>query len=252
MSSAENKSAGETSEPPFEAAKLLEQIAAPWNTLAGMWNAWFEASRSLSGERGVEVGKSLTRLFDPELWKTGGLAPLLEELQYVLTLPKFADVPSLEFSMLHSSAAMLDLFGLVQQYMKLSIPMWAAACQRFQAEVAERAQRGERVRSPGEALDLWNGVLDRTLMEFNRSGEFARIQQRLLRASARHRLELRKIGERSAQLFDMPTREEMTDLYRRMHEMQREIHKLRREVRVLRNGSSSVSDQRRQSGNLGC
>jgi hypothetical protein len=47
-------------------------------------------------------------------------------------------------------------------------------------------------------------------MEFNRSGEFAKIQQRLLRASAQYRLELRKLGERGARLFDMPTRAEMT------------------------------------------
>ena len=71
-------------------------------------------------------------------------------------------------------------------------------------------------------------------MEFNRSGEFAKIQQRLLRASAQYRLELRKLSERGARLFDMPTRSEMTDVYRRMRDMQREVQKLRRELSTLR------------------
>jgi hypothetical protein len=139
---------------------------------------------------------------------------------------------------------MLDLAGLVQQYMTVSIPMWIAASQRFQAEISEREKRGEKIHSPGEALDLWNGVLDQALMEFNRSGEYTRIQQRLLNASLQQRLELRKIGERTARMFDMPTRKELTDLYRRIHEMQREVHRLGRELRSMRNRAHSASNDR--------
>jgi hypothetical protein len=219
--------------PPF-----MRQIAGPWEAMAGVWKAWLDAAESLSRERGAAAGKSLTRMFEPAFWKSGELGPLLEELRHALSLPQLADLPSPDLSILDSSAAMLDVVGLANQYMAVSIPMWVSASQRFQHEIAERSQRGEPVKSPGEALDLWNGVVDRTLMEFNRSGEFARIQQRLLRASAQYRLELRKIGERSARVFDMPTRAEMTDIYRRMHDMQREIQTLRREVRTLRQAAS--------------
>lgn len=79
-------------------------------------------------------------------------------------------------------------------------------------------------------------------MEFNRSGEFAKLQRRLLRASAQYRLELRKLGERGARLFDMPTRAEMTDVYRRMHDMQREVQKLRRELSALRHSKATSAD----------
>jgi Poly(R)-hydroxyalkanoic acid synthase subunit (PHA_synth_III_E) len=229
--------------PAFEASGWLQQMTGPWNALAGMWEAWFDAAKSLSHERGLNVGKSLTRLFDPEFWRSGGFAPLLEELQDALSLPRFADLPRVEASLLHSSAAMLDLFRLFQQYLLLSIPIWAAASQRFQAEMAERVKKEGKAKSPGEALDLWNGVLDRTMMEFNRSGDYARMQQQLLRASSQHRLELRRIGEQSARMFDLPTRKEMTDIYRRLHELQREVYGLRRELRELRNGRASASDR---------
>jgi hypothetical protein len=242
MSPAEDDGPGKASTRSAAAAEMLEHVTGSWNAWTGMWNAWFDATKSLSRERGTSVEKSLTPVFDPEFWKAGGLGPLLEELQSALSVPKLADVPSLELSMLNFSATMLDLAGLFQQYVTFSIPMWIAASQRFQAEVSERAKRGEKIRSPGEALDLWNGVLDHTLMEFNRSGEFTRIQQRLLRASLQQRLELRKIGERTARMFDMPTRKEMTDLYRRMHEMQRELHRLRREVRSVHDRSHSASN----------
>ena len=222
----------------FEAAPYLKQIAEPWNAMAGMWTAWFEAAQAVSSGRGVEAGKSLARLFDPEFWKAGEISPLLKEIKQTLSLPQFSDVPNLDTSMIDTSAAMVDVMGLAQQFMSSTIPLWLSATVRFQAEIAARNLRGEPMKSPAEALDLWNGIIDRAMMEFNRSSEFATIQQRLLRASAQYKLELRKSGERAAGVFDMPTRTELTDVYSRMHDMQREMQKLRREVRTLRKGAS--------------
>ena len=220
------------------AAPYMDQMVGSWQAMSSVWTAWLEAADNFSRERGVKAAMSFERLFDPQFWKAGELTPLLEELQQALSLPQLADVPKPDLSMLGASAGMFDLTGLINRYVMMSIPMWLSASQNFQAEVAARASRGEPVKSPGDALDLWNSVCDRTLMEFSRSGDFAEIQQRLLRASAQFRLELRKIGERGARLFDTPTRTELTDIYRRMHDMQREIHSLRREVGRLRSEAS--------------
>jgi hypothetical protein len=216
------------------ASDYLEQLFAPWTAMAGMWNAWLQTAEVVSRERGLESSKLLNRLWDPELWRAGGLAPLLQEMQEVFSLPRFADLPSFDFSAIKSSASMLDLMGLVQQYMAVSIPLWLLMSRNFQGEIAQRADAGKAIKTPGEALDLWNNVVDRTLMEFNRSGDFARLQQRLLRALTGYRLELRQFGEKSSQLLDMPTRSEMTEVYRRMHSMQRELQELRQQVRTLR------------------
>src|SRR3954454_2858561 len=156
MSSAENKP-GEAGDPSLGPANLLDEIASQWNALAGIWSTWSEASTSVVRERGPEIEKSLSRLFDPEFWKVGGISPLLQELQDVLSVPKLADMPRLELSMLASSAAVLDLFAVVPKYISLSIPVWAAASQRFQREAAERMQTGEGpgLRSPAQVLELW-------------------------------------------------------------------------------------------------
>ncbi len=252
MSGADGPKAGAPHDPSpteFGTAPYFQQIAGSWNAMTGLWKAWLEAAEALSRERGVEAGKSLVRLFDPEFWKAGELSPLLDELRHTLSFPQLADLPDLDMSTIDTSAAMVDFVGSVQQYMSISVPLWISASERFQAEILARTPRGEKMKSPGEALDLWNGVLDRTLMEFNRSGDFAKIQRRLLRAWAQCRLELRKAGERGARLFDMPTRTEMTDVYCRMHEMQRDIQKLRREVRILRHDARSrrtVSKSKRE------
>jgi len=216
------------------ASHYLEQLFAPWTALAGMWNAWLQTAEVVSRERGVESSKLFNRLWDPELWRAGSLAPLLQEMQEVFSLPRLADLPSLDLSAIKSSASILDLMGLAQQYIAISIPLWLLISRNFQGEIAKRTEAGKAVRTPGEALDVWNSVIDRTLMEFNRSGDFAHLQQRLLRALTQYRLDLRQFGEKSSQLFDMPTRSEMTEVYRRMHAMQRELQELRQQLRALR------------------
>jgi len=244
-----NSSEDPSADPPGDAGGLasltaiyLQQTANLSNALLDMWSAWAQAADVVSRQRGLAAGKSLSRLFAPEAWKAGEFGPLLEELRQTLSLPQLADVPNLNLSAIDTLAATADLIALLQQYMSISLPLWLSATRQFQAEITTRAKQGNGVQSPGEALDLWNGIVDRALMEFNRSGEFAKLQQRLLRASAQYRLELRKLGERGARLFDMPTRAEMTDVYRRMHDMQREVQKLRRELSALRHSKATSAD----------
>jgi hypothetical protein len=77
-------------------------------------------------------------------------------------------------------------------------------------------------------------------MEFNRSEEFATVQQRFLRAAMQQRQEVWKLTENVAKMFDLPTREEVNDMYRRLHDLLREVHGLRREIRALKNRKEPV------------
>jgi hypothetical protein len=231
-----------------ETPVYFRQFADPWRAMTEMWASWSEASQAAFKERGEKAGELLTRAWNPEFWRAGELAPFIEELQEIFSLPRLADMPNVDLSALKPAASMLELAKLYQQYLAVSIPLWVRISQRFQAELAAREKSGEPVKSPGAALDLWNSAVDGTLMEFTRSGEFGDIQQRLLRAAANYRLQLRAIGERSARAFDMPTRSEMTDLYQRLHDMRKEVHQLRREVRALRvNGNYKSSNAARST-----
>ena len=122
-----------------------------------------------------------------------------------------------------------------QEYATISVPIWIKTCERFLAEAKKRQETANgKSLDAGALLDVWNNVLDLTLMEFNRSGEFARAQQWLLHAASEQRRELGGAVEKLAKLVDMPTRTEMTDVYRRLHDLNREVHALRKEVRELR------------------
>src|SRR5215471_12486044 len=184
-----------------EAPDYFRQLAEPWRAMAEMWVSWSEASQAAFRARGEKASELLTRAWSPEFWRVGEFAPFIEELQEVFSLPRLADVPNLDLSALKPAASMLEFAQLYQQYLAVSIPLWLAISRRFQAELAARERSGKPVKSPGAALDLWNSAVDGTLMEFTRSGEFGDIQQRLLRAAAHYRLQLRAIGERSAHVL---------------------------------------------------
>ena len=212
---------------------LMRQFAAPWTASLDAMSAWGETWRSMLEQRGVPATEVMLKTLNPAAWP-GSVTPLIDELEDVFALPHFADLPRLDGSALPSPGPLVELMMVAQQYLLAAAPVWVQACQRFQAEVAERRARGEKLDSAGAAMDLWNNVLDRTLMEFNRSADFAKVQQRFLHAAMRQRRAVRTTFERAAKAVDLPTRTEMTDVYQRLHDLTRAVHGLRREVRALR------------------
>ena len=224
----------------------MRQISA---ASADLLSAWTGAWSAVLANRGAPVGEAVLKtITNPTAWPTA-LAPILDEIRSAMKLPTFADLPGAELFQLPSPAPLVGLIQVSQDYAAISVPIWIKACERFQAEMKER-QAGKEAQSPGagEVMDAWNNVLDRTLMEFNRSGEFAAAQQRLLHAAAQQRRELSASVEKVAKAIDMPTRSEMTDLYRRLHDLTREVHALRQEVRTLRAAPKPEARARRREG----
>lgn len=215
-------------------AATLEQMGQSWKASLDVWSAWMQTWRSLADNRAAPAAKAVMDQFaNPASWP-GGFAPLVKELEDILALPRLADLALPDAGALPSLAPAMELIAVAQQYMLAAAPVWARICQRFQAEVTERRQRGEAMDSAGEAMDLWNAVVDRTLMEFNRSAEFGTLQQRFLHAVTRQRIEVRKLAARAAEAVDLPTRAEIDDVYRRLHDLRQEVHALRGELRSLK------------------
>jgi hypothetical protein len=129
-------------------AIYLQQTAKLSNALIDMWSAWAQAADVVSRERGLAVGKSLGRLFTPEVWKAGEFGPLLEELRQTLSLPQLADVPNLNLSAIDTLVATVDLIGLLQQYMSISLPLGYRRhdSSRPRSPLAPSMETGSRVR----------------------------------------------------------------------------------------------------------
>jgi hypothetical protein len=222
-------------EAPPPVAPLWAQAAELWRLPLEAWSAWLGTCGAVLQQRGgPAAGTLLQGFFDPNMWLRGGFGSLIEEMQEHFALPQFADLPPTDRFALPSLHSAFELAAVMQQYTQVTLSVCARICQAFQAEAAARRKAGGRFDSPGEALDLWNDVVDRTLMEFNRSSEFGDLQRRFVRAAMRQRLAVRKQVERVAEAVDLPTRTELDDVYRRLHDLLREVHALRHELRAAR------------------
>jgi hypothetical protein len=208
-------------------------------------SAWTEAWGAILGNRGTSVGQAMMKsVAAPTPWPTA-LVPILDEIRSALKIPTFSDLPGRDLFTLPSPAPLLGLIQVAQEYAQISVPIWIRAMDRFIAEAKKRHDAGGKA-DGGELMDVWNNVLDLTMMEFNRSGEFAKAQQMLLHAAAAQRRELGGAVERLAKAVDMPTRTEMTDVYRRLHELNREVYALRRELRAARRERKPAGPSRRK------
>ena len=88
----------------------------------------------------------------------GSLSSGLREL---IGLPQFADLPDLRNGGMPSFEPAMELAAIAQEYARVGIPIWVEACKRFEKEVALQRGKGESPDSAGDALELWNTVLDR-------------------------------------------------------------------------------------------
>jgi Poly(R)-hydroxyalkanoic acid synthase subunit (PHA_synth_III_E) len=211
------------------------QLGETWNSAMAPWLSWLGVLNSTVQSRAAPMVESVTRAMMRPDRVLENLGPLSEGLRQMIGLPQFADLPDFGAS-IPSFEPTIELMGVMQQYLRIATPIWIEACKCFEAEAARRHEKGEALDSASEALELWNNTVDRTLMEFNRSSEFAELQQRYLRVGIRQKLETRRYFEQLAKMVDYPTRAELDDVYRRLHELRREVVSLRRKLDDLNIG----------------
>lgn len=62
-----------------------------------------------------------------------------------------------------------------------------------------------------------------------------------------HRQQVRRLAEQAAEAVDLPTRTEMNDVYRRLHDLQREVLGLRRDLRAAGRARAKPAAKRGKS-----
>lgn len=164
-------------------------------------------------------------LMNPLAWTEG--ERVAHALESAFGTPQWSDMPSLDAATLHRLAPAVELAQVGQLYAASIAQVCYDICATFQARTAGT---GSGLDGSGDALDLWNATVDEKLIAFNRSDTFAGLQRRFLRSLMAWRLEQRRMGAAMAEQFQLPTRDEVDELARRVHALERENRKLRRAV----------------------
>lgn len=189
----------------------------------GMMEAWVKAWQETLAQRTVPA----MGFFNPVAWARGDGQDLAAALEGWLGTPEWSDLLSLDSDTMKSFAPAGELAQLSHQYFAAVARLSLEICLKFR----ERLEKADRqVDGAGDALDIWNDVLDESLMAFNRSDTFADLQRRYVRALMAYYLERRWLVSRMAEHLDMPTRGEVDELSRRVHALERENRRLRRSL----------------------
>ncbi|GAB4264663.1 class III poly(R)-hydroxyalkanoic acid synthase subunit PhaE [Deferrisoma sp.] len=101
-------------------------------------------------------------------------------------------------------------------------------------ELVERAEKGKPITSARQLFDLWVACAERAYFEVASTESFARIQGRFVNAAMHYKVHERQLVEEFARAFHLPTRTELDDAYRHLHELRREVRTLRRELEALK------------------
>ncbi|MCA8880721.1 MAG: hypothetical protein KDA73_12385 [Rhodobacteraceae bacterium] len=197
----------------------ISEIGEASSQIMGAWtNAWQAAL----------VGRAVPamELLNPATWGKDG-QKIADALESVLGTPQWSDFVSLDRETLRTFAPAVELAQVGQAYAAEVARVTTEICTTFQARLSAK---GMKVDDSGAALDLWNDTVDETLMAFNRSETFADLQRRFLRAMMAYLLEQRWLVGRVAEHYHLPTREEIDELARRVHDLERENRRLRRDL----------------------
>lgn len=205
-------------------------LAEAWKGAMGPWLSWYGALDSAVRSRATPLAEAAAKLWAQPDRMVENLGLLSKGFREMAGFPELADMPDIGLKSLPSLEPAMELMAVLQQYLRVATPIWIEACQRFESEASRKRKEGESFDSASDALELWNNTLDRTLMEFNRSSEFAELQQRYLRAAIHQRSETRRYFEQLAKAVDGPTRPELDDIYRRLHELRRDVAALRQRM----------------------
>lgn len=178
---------------------------------------------------GVSVDGMLKAMFDPSQWPELALSPLDRAIEHLVEGPSYATLWTLDRKLLKAQKLRLEWSRDLATYQLVLHSAWSEALQRFFREINGE---GEPIRTWRELIDVWIDVANVTLVEAHRTPEFLDAQRRLTRSSTECRLQEREIAEDWCEMHHIPTRTEVDDLARTVHELRRELRALSRQPDV--------------------
>lgn len=124
-----------------------------------------------------------------------------------------------------------DLKEAQKEYQKELSAGLSLAVERTIEHLAKLAEKGEKVSTARDLMRTWYSIADKTLMErFNTEG-FLKVQDKLTLALMKHKKAQREALEIVYNSLEIPTRSEIDEAYKDIHELKREVRALRRALK---------------------
>jgi len=202
------------------------------NPMAGMANMASAMASFLPGGMGAAPNPmAMFTFMDPKTWAQTAPDQVRSFLQAISGGPRFADLatPQVEAAevwreVLDYQTAAADFAGVLQS-------AWTTALESFSSEYSIEELKDGDVQ---KALDAWLKAANAALLETQHSTDFMDAQRRLLRAGLEIQGRQKDIAEKWSAAYQMPTRTEIDDLTRIVHELRRNLRATKRELADLK------------------
>lgn len=212
-----------------------DEAAKAWSGFINSWAPTWDPTSMMANMPGADIfTKGNTTLFgmlDPANWTHQAPDQLRRILQTVAQGPQFADLATPQVDAAEAWREGLDYQQAAADFTRVLHGAWTRAFEKYSAEFSlEDLQSGD----VKEALDAWLKAANAELLDTQSTPEFMDAQKRLLRAGIEIKARQREMAEAWSEAYQMPTRTEVDDMAKIIHELRREVRKLKREIGSLK------------------
>lgn len=192
------------------------------------WTAFAQAgvSRRKSGDATPDPGL-LQKLFNPDEWSRAMTGGISASLQRLTEAPTYATPTNLDRKVSNAQKLWVERAKDVQGYQQVVQAAWTRAFLDFTRRVND--PKSEALTSGRAVLDLWLSVANEALLEMHHRPEFLEAQRKMTRSSAEYRLAEQELAEVFCSTHHIPTRTEMDEVQKTIHELKRELRAMRRQ-----------------------
>lgn len=203
--------------------ELTQSFGKDWVPVLLPWLAFVGQSSTAGhlGEATLGGAANLTRLLAMESELFPFLSGLAEMPRAGLTREKNA-------KLLRFLDAVVDMRRTNLKFQTAMAQGMAKAVEATVDRLVQLKAKGEKITTVRDLMKLWFTSADGTLMHVFNSAEFLAIQDEMTTANNEYRIRQRAVLEDIYQALDIPTRSEIDDAYKIIHDLKFEVRALKK------------------------
>jgi len=207
-----------------------------WNSFIKSWAPeWdptsFMASGGMAADLWTKGNGALFTMLEPGNWTNYAPEELRNILNSIAQGPRFADLASPQQDAASAWRESLDYSEAAADMSRIMQEAWTRAYEKYSEEYSLEDLQSGNVKG---ALDAWLAAANSELLETQKMPKFMDAQRRMIRATTEIKARQRDMAESWSEAYQIPTRTEVDDLTKIVHELRREVRKLQRELAALK------------------
>ncbi len=218
----------------------MSKATAEWQNFIKSWAPFWDPGAVMSGTGQADVFRhgrdAFVAMLDPAMWTQNAPEQLRKILQSVAQGPQFADLATPQADAAEAWRETLDYQKAATDFAAVLNEAWAKTYEKYSEKFDLNDLQSGNVKA---ALDGWLKAANEELLETQRTPAFMDAQRRMLRASMEIKARQRDIAESWSEVYQIPTRSEVDDLTKIVHELRRELRKVKRELAAVKEAKSS-------------